>query len=316
MATKKGKDKEEKLPVTSRNALQIMAERLNLSPDQLKGTLKNTILKNIKKEGGGTREATDSEFIAFIMVANAYKLNPMLNEIYAFPNKSGGIIPIIPTDGWTRLITTHPNYKNHTYEYSEDEVDMKGAQPCPEWIEITIEKKDGSVFKLREYIRECFRDTGPWKSHTSRMLRHKTKIQGGRDCFGFGGIYDVDEGERIIEAEFTAGPSKAETVEIEEEETPEITHDTEQPTGDEVEDGELPLGEEKEDLTNKDITPETIKKLQTLFGKDRLDMDREMRLANISVRMGRKVGSIKELNEQEGQDMLEVFNAMAKVQGK
>jgi hypothetical protein len=33
------------------------------------------------------------------------------------------------------------------------------------------------------------------------MLRHKAKIQGAREAFGFAGIYDADEAARIIEAE-------------------------------------------------------------------------------------------------------------------
>ncbi len=316
MTTKKGKgkDKEEKLPVASKNALQIMADRLNVSAEQLRSTLKATILKDVKVQGGTKRPATDAEFITFIAVANAYNLNPLTKEIYAFPDKSGGIVPIVSTDGWTKLITKHPMYKNHTYIYSEDVDTPKGGKECPEWIEIHIKKQDNEVIVIREYLDECFRDlsyTNPWQTHTKRMMRHKTKIQGGREAFGLVGIYDRDEAEKIIEAEFEEVPSKAESVEIEEEETPEITHDTPEEAGD----GTLPLGD-KQDDANKSITPESIKKLQTLFSKDKLDMDRDMRLANISVRLGKKVETIKDLNEKEGKEMIEVFEVMVKNQGK
>jgi len=47
---------------------------------------------------------------------------------------------------------------------------------------------------------ECVREVGPWKSHPYRMLRHKAMIQCARLAFGFVGIYDGDEAERIVEA--------------------------------------------------------------------------------------------------------------------
>ena len=50
-------------------------------------------------------------------------------------------------------------------------------------------------FKTREG-REI---TGPWQSHPKRMLRHKAMIQCARLAFGFAGIYDKDEAERIVE---------------------------------------------------------------------------------------------------------------------
>ncbi|EBR4477838.1 phage recombination protein Bet, partial [Salmonella enterica] len=45
-------------------------------------------------------------------------------------------------------------------------------------------------------------------SHPTRMLRHKTLIQCARLAFGFAGIFDQDEAERVIEgtaAEVQAG---------------------------------------------------------------------------------------------------------------
>ncbi len=42
---------------------------------------------------------------------------------------------------------------------------------------------------------------GPWQTHTKRMLRHKALIQCSRIAFGFVGIYDEDEAQRIIEGQ-------------------------------------------------------------------------------------------------------------------
>ena len=182
--------------LVKKTAIQEIAGRLQVSPDVLEKTLKATIIK------GKNRPATNEEFVSFIIVANQYALNPLTKEIYAFPDKNGGIIPIISTDGWNKLMTSHKGYKAHYYKESENRVTMKSAKPCPEWMEIHIIKKDDSEVVIREYLDECFRDlnyANPWQTHPKRMLRHKTKIQGAREAFGYAGIYDEDEAERIVD---------------------------------------------------------------------------------------------------------------------
>ena len=190
--------------LVKRSAIEEMSGRLQVSKDVLEKTLKATVCKGTKMQNGQYKPVTNEEFVSFIAVANNYKLNPLTKEIYAYPDtKSAGIIPIVSTDGWNKLMTSHPNYKTHYYRQSEKMVELKGAKSCPEWMEIVIIKKDNSEVPIREYLDECFRDLkflNPWQTHTKRMLRHKTKIQGAREAFGFGGIYDHDEGERIIEA--------------------------------------------------------------------------------------------------------------------
>lgn len=184
-----------------KTALGLLSERLNIPPEQLKTTLKATVFATCK---------SDDEFLAAVIVANEYKLNPFTKEIYAFPSKQGGVIPIVSTDGWNKLMTSHQQYKSHEYAFSDEIVKLEDAKDCPAWCEIIIHKQDGSKVVVREYLDEVYRPPfmsngrkidGPWQSHTKRMLRHKTKIQGAREAFGFGGIYDEDEGKRIIDAE-------------------------------------------------------------------------------------------------------------------
>lgn len=52
---------------------------------------------------------------------------------------------------------------------------------------------------VTEYLSECIRGTEPRKMQ-HRMLRHKAMIQAARYAFGFSGIYDEDEGEKIANA--------------------------------------------------------------------------------------------------------------------
>ncbi|WP_032251724.1 recombinase RecT, partial [Escherichia coli] len=46
----------------------------------------------------------DAQFIALLIVANQYGLNPWTKEIYAFPDKQNGIVPVVGVDGWSRII--------------------------------------------------------------------------------------------------------------------------------------------------------------------------------------------------------------------
>ena len=188
----------------SKNALQEMADRLKINPDTLKKVLKATVIRGtFDKKTGEYILATDEEFIAFIAVANAYKLNPLTKEIYAFPDpKSGRVIPIVSTDGWNRMMIENRFYKSHSYTYSEKTKKMPNSRECYEWIECVIVRRDETIVVIREHLDECFRDlpyANPWQTHPKRMLRHKTKIQAAREAFGFAGIYDRDEAERISE---------------------------------------------------------------------------------------------------------------------
>jgi phage recombination protein Bet len=203
----------------ARTALQVMAERLKCDPEELKKVIKNS-MTSAKGEDGKKRDMTDEEFFGFLIVANSYGLNPMTKEITAFAAKGGGIVPVVSTDGWTRIGVNHPDYATHYFRHSEAPfVTMKGAKPCPEWMEIVIVKQDGTELPIREYLDEVYRECDyvtPWKTHTKRMLRHKTKIQGFREAFGFGGIYDEDEAHRIIEAEIAPPVGKPDTLAPEE----------------------------------------------------------------------------------------------------
>lgn len=161
-------------------ALQMMAERLNVSSATLKGTLMNTVFKGAK----------DDEFVALVIVANEYQLNPLTKEIYAFPAKGGGIVPVISVDGWNTIMNRHPMFDGIEFK---DIPDQNGDLLA---IESIIYRKDRTrPIKVIEYLDECKRSTEPWKMMPARMLRHKALIQGARLAFGFSGVYDADDVE-------------------------------------------------------------------------------------------------------------------------
>lgn len=164
------------------SALAVMAGRLQCDPAKLFDTLKNTVFKG----------ASNDELMALTLVANQYGLNPFTKEVYAFPAKGGGIVPVVSIDGWLRMINDHPQMDGLEVDYSVDEA---SGQPIS--CTATIWRKDRSKpIKVTEYLSECRRPTDPWKM-VFRMLRHKAIIQCGRVAFGFGGIVDEDDAPHI-----------------------------------------------------------------------------------------------------------------------
>lgn len=191
-------------PVKRQSLVQKFAARYSVDPDKLLPALKATAFKI--KNG----EATNEQMMALMIVADQYGLNPWTKEIYAFPDKNG-IIPVVGVDGWSRIINENPQFDGMEFTQSETIETPERGKPCPEWIECTIYRKDRSrPIKVREYLDEVYRKAyqgnngpidGPWQTHTKRFLRHKAMIQCARVAFGFAGIYDQDEAERIIEGE-------------------------------------------------------------------------------------------------------------------
>lgn len=167
--------------------LATFGSRYNVEPAKVMSVLKQTCFRTEKP-------ASDEQMMALLVVANEYQLNPFTREIYAFEDKHRGIVPIVPIDGWVNIINRHPQIEAVEFEYGED--DDSGP-----WVECIISRKDRSKpTRVREYLVECKRNTGPWESHPRRMLRHKALIQAGRVAFGLAGIFDPDEGERIAQA--------------------------------------------------------------------------------------------------------------------
>ena len=150
-------------------------------PAELVQTLKATAFRG---------PATDQQLTALLFVATQYGLNPFTREIYAFPDKNNGIVPVVGVDGWSRIINSHAQFDG--MEFAQD------AESCT----CVMFRKDRShAIKVTEWLEECRRDNAqPWKSHPKRMLRHKAMIQCARLAFGFTGIFDQDEAERIAES--------------------------------------------------------------------------------------------------------------------
>lgn len=168
-----------------RNALEALASRLEISPAGLKNTLLRTVFAECK---------SDEQFMALIVVSNAYGLNPLTKEIYAFPSKGGAVVPMISIDGWIRLMNEHPQFDGIEF------INHGNAKGEVEAIEAIVYRKDRNrPVKVIEYMAECKGNTQPWQKSPRRMLRHRALIQGVRIAFGFSGLSaegdeDIDGG--------------------------------------------------------------------------------------------------------------------------
>lgn len=138
-----------------RTALEALANRLSVTPQVLQNTLKNTVFKG----------CSDAEFVALVIVANEYALNPLLREIYAMPKKGGGIQAIVGYDGWIKIANSHPQFDGY------EAVHYRDARGVVEAVEGVVYRKDRShPTKKTIYLKEFKRGTDPWNNSPNHML--------------------------------------------------------------------------------------------------------------------------------------------------
>jgi len=160
-----------------------LAQHFGMDKAAFVATLKGTIM---------APNVTNEQLAAFCLVAKEYKLNPFTKEIFAFPNR-GGIQPVVSVDGWMKLVNTHPDF---------DGMDFVDVFDGDKLVSVTCKmyrKNHSHPITVTEYMAECRRDTDVWKKWPARMLRHKAAIQAARYAFGFAGIMEPDEAERMAE---------------------------------------------------------------------------------------------------------------------
>jgi phage recombination protein Bet len=174
------------MAISPRSIMGEMAQRFGMELKPFESTLKQTIMPV-----GIT--PSNEQIASFLVVAREYNLNPFTKEIYAFPTKSGGIQPIVSVDGWLKIINSHPDFDGMTISENFENGSIYSAT-C------VIYRKDRKhPTTVTEYLSECTRNTEQWKQKPIRMLRHKVAMQCARYAFGFAGIVDHDEAERLVD---------------------------------------------------------------------------------------------------------------------
>src|SRR6267154_1457140 len=134
-----------------------LADRYGMTPKTMIDTIIATVFPNAK--------ASIPQLMMFMQVAEQYNLNPFTKEIYAFPSK-GGIVPIVPVDGWTNIINSHPQYDGVEF------IDAIGQDGRIISVTCIIYRKDRNhPTQVTEYLDECNRATEPWARWPKRMRR-------------------------------------------------------------------------------------------------------------------------------------------------
>lgn len=196
--------------------VEALANEVGMSRDRYWVTL---------QEMAGCPEASESEFFGLCMQAKKLGLDPLQRQLYLMKTKKG-VQVVVPIDGYITLMLRHPNYLHH--ESREMVVDNKVVA-----ITAIIHTKSQHAAGLpptehTEYMAECEGNSGPWRSHPIRMLKHKAFSQAVRYCFG---VYVPDENEWARAADVAPQETKRVPVDV----TPAVEMTGMSAGGDEVE---------------------------------------------------------------------------------
>ena len=162
---------------------EIMALEANMPRESFLNTLKKTVMPS--------QNVSDEHVAAFLVLAHKYKLDPLSEQIHAFPSK-GGVKAMIGIDGWISIAQRQAHYDGFKHI---DRFDEKGKLVA---VTAIVRRKDHSEpTEITEYMDESSRDTTPWKQFPKRMLRHKAIMQGIRMAFGISNLVDEDEAADI-----------------------------------------------------------------------------------------------------------------------
>ena len=162
-----------------RSLAVALAEKYEMKTEAFLETVKKTVMPS--------QNVSNEHLAAFLMVAKEHDLNPMTEQIHAFPSK-GGVKAMIGVDGYIALANRHPQMDGMQTILNRDTDGKVYSATC------TIHRKDREhPTVIEEDLTECRRDTAPWKQHPNRMLRHKAIMQCVRVAFGGANLTDEDE---------------------------------------------------------------------------------------------------------------------------
>lgn len=161
------------------------------------------VLATVMPRRDGKLIGTEADMSAALLLAEKYVLDPFKREIFFTPAKGGGILSLVGVDGWVTLANRQPDYDGWTYE---EHLDASGAL---ESVSVSVHFKNRKYpCTVKERLKECRRNTDPWRDMPHRMLRNRALCQAIRTAFGIGGVYLPDEAEDMIETEATTVASR------------------------------------------------------------------------------------------------------------
>jgi hypothetical protein len=176
--------------------LATIARNYDMEPKSLNAAIRQVIFPPQDRKGNAP---TDAQVLVYLSVCHHNGLDPFSGMCWPFPMRDGGFKPVTSIDGWLFIQNNDPQFDGYDY----DEKLQDNGEPI--YGEIKIFRKDRSKPTVhREYFKEAYRDTEPWKKQPHRMLENRTTVQGIRRAFGVKGMMDAEEAERGEEVNITA----------------------------------------------------------------------------------------------------------------
>lgn len=154
-------------------------------------------------------------FVLF-MLADRYKLNPLLKEIGIMDTKQGPSV-YVSVDGWMRVMTEHPDYLAHdvkeAYRDGEDPAVNLPASATAQLHSRQRRALNLGPFEWTERYVDCVQvreKAGPWQKSPTRMIKLRALSQAVRVLWNISVPTDDELREADEVAEAAASPEKTE----------------------------------------------------------------------------------------------------------
>jgi len=143
--------------------------------------------KEARKPGAGHHPAD---------VADQYA-SPDHQRDHGFPDKGGGVTPVVGVDGWNRIASSTRS-STASSSATPTRWSADGGKICPEWIECVVLTQATAPPDRHPRVPRRVLPPRPARGRATPSGCCATSAhQGYRTAFGFHGIYDEDEAERM-----------------------------------------------------------------------------------------------------------------------
>lgn len=182
-------------------ASTLLSNRLGVEKAAMIQTIKQQCFRNFHPDN-----VTDTQLAAFISTAQSLNLNPLLTGmIYAYPEKNGGITPLIGPDGVFTMLASHPEIEGWSSKH--ETIDGEPAVTC------TIKHKRLGDISKTVFLSEWKLDNSPnWRQRPRHMLEIRALKQCARQLI-HGVPLDEDEYKESIKNVTASAPDDAATTE-------------------------------------------------------------------------------------------------------
>lgn len=141
---------------------------------------------NIVKATCKMEKATNEQFEAFLMIAEKYDLNPIIKQLWGYPDRNGGISTMVSIDGWITIVNQHPQFDGYETTLGFDDNGKLVSATCTMW-----RKDKPRPYTKTIYVEEWKKESSPvWKTMPKHFAEIRAYIQCARMCFNIGGIED------------------------------------------------------------------------------------------------------------------------------